>query len=324
MILNEGNPLGHYKENSRIIKYDKVGWYIPYSLVYDHTHSKHPILSEHEDIPYIDKVWERRDELKKILAEASYEISMLGFQRQTINVLIMDMERYGVDETAGLYHSGSSTIEANVKEFLKDREEFKEVIIHETAHSIWNALDRQDKIEFIKWFRENIMGPFYKEVTSRLEVDDYNDIWRIYSSKKNISPTVAIKRNIYESIKSVLENKELLYVPKVLQNQIVTSFTNAYRKNKNVLTDKTKFFDILKTIRFDKLPEKKNTDNTSTRDHPTTPEILRIFAYEKGLVPSKYAAQDPLELWAETVYYMTQNLKSLNPDLRNMIKKLIR
>lgn len=322
---NDNNFVKELLSDNQIVKLSKCSNYIPYSATY-YENGIENIFSLNDYYqnkvikdPFIEH---GLDNLDIICQNSEYRLNKMGIdilKLNPINLLIANFNENTIlnSDDDGLILIGKAffernTIAINKETYFDDFDEFEGVIVHETAHLIWELLPKKNKEWFKDWYRQNIIGELIRDV--ELTKEDINVIWEAFQTVNVRQPRKAIQTTIPNLILKVLEYKlESKEGLQSFKNAIIDAFKTRFQRNKNILTNEKEFKGVLSKIKFSGRPISTSEIKSSR---------LRNIAYEKGLTPSDYAAYNFDELWAETIEYMSDD-KEIPKPLQNAIKKVI-
>jgi hypothetical protein len=263
----------------------------------------------------------------KILTDVDYKLGSLGFGSQTIPVIFIDFD-HNKEELKQKYPKMFATditysafVDPGIRSIFVDTNPAKHsvipiqhTLIHEVAHLIWIQLNKETKEWFIDWYKHNVLSPVIKQHQSenprpnKLTDNQISDI--LYNFNKN-------KTNKLSHDLDVILPASILMDDVQIKNHIRDNIKSAVKRDKTVLYDNSKLTNILKRI---SIPQKKY-DALDLPDYES--DQLREIAHKKGLVPSEYAASNAFELWAETVAYAADNIKSISPELKKALNQVI-
>jgi hypothetical protein len=267
------------------------------------------------------------DEKKQVLSDVSYKLSALGFGSQTMPVIFLDFD-HNKEELKNKFPkmflnnmTYSAVVDPITRITFVDLNPEKHsvmplehTLIHEAAHLIWFQLNKETKDWFIDWYKHNILSPVVKQHQSenprpnKLTDDQISDI--LYNFNKNKT------NKLLHDLDVVLPNSILLDDIQA-KKHIKDSIKSAVKKDKTILYDNNKLTNVLKRL---SIPQ-KSYDSLDLPDYES--EQLRELALKKGLSPSEYGASNALELWAETVAYAADNIKSISPELKKALVQVI-
>jgi len=330
-ILNENIRISSKLiNNNQIVKIPKIGWYVPYSCVFSPSqkHKKIYSLEEYrrgnlQDDNLIDK---NISTIKEICENSTRRLGRLGFSRQTFDVLFINLENNREellkhtpeDEIyqGVVVYENASTIAVEKEILMSDSEEAEDVLVHESAHAIWFNLNKETKQWFVQWYMENVVERTLKEAGIELSEKDIDAIWNSLekTQKQNIRrlvskeiPQIALRILIQKYGKGNIDEASVI-------SPIKKSLEFAFRRNKGILRDENAFKTVMGKIKLGRRSEETIANVES--------DNLRDIAFEKGFVPSEYAATNPDELWAETVMFASKQSK-ISRSLKSALNKVI-
>lgn len=263
----------------------------------------------------------------KVLTDVDYKLGSLGFGSQTIPIIFIDFnhnEEILKSKYPKMFNTDitySAFVDPVSRSIFVDTNPEKHSIIpiehtitHEAAHLIWLQLNKETKDWFIDWYKHNILSPVVKQYQSenpkanKLSDNQISDI--LYNFNKN-------KTNKLSHDLDVIIPDSILIDDIQVKNHIKDAIRSAVKKDRTTLYDTNKMTNVLKRL---SIPQTKY----ETLDLPDyESEKLRELAVDKKLVPSEYSSSNALELWAETVAYAVENIKSISPELKKAIVQVI-
>lgn len=315
-LLNEGIKKGPLKEallRNQIVKFDKIGWYIPYIAKYTPKKKHNRIYSKEEyESGSLEKIFEidnKFDVIQDALLDASRRLEKMGIRKQTINCLFINIEKnkkqFKGEEIAGESYKGSNTVVVDSL-LLYDLEYLEDVVVHETAHAIWQNLNKNSKKWFINWYNENVLSKSLKEIENQLTEDQIEEIWNIFKTQERKNVQTMINKIVPMIVSRVIDSE-------LIVSEVRNTFKHAFLNNKNLFNDEKAFKDALKKIKLGIPDEQISTIQNAQ---------IRSIAYEKGLTPSEYATSHPEELWAETITEISKKGK-VSRELKTAIYNVI-
>ena len=327
-----------WTDKNQIVKLPKMGWFNPYSCTYvgtKHDHKK--IYDFHDDLPKRDPLLHNQyfERLRTSCEDVASRLGKLGIssQKQTVVLLeflknktkVKDLITWESDtDLKGWSDERTGSIYINKGLIFTNPKDFREVLIHEFAHSYWNhKLNKDTKMYFIQWYRKNIVSPTFSKyfdqepISVELDENDYETIWHlVYTSQEPLR--VKLNKLIPNLIYDRLKQKDPSVKFEVVKEHVKPILLYYVKTDKKLLLNQQSFFNFLERLKFSGKVKKEPTDLISS-DY----KELRQLAYESGKSPSEYAATNPSELWAETIMYAAYNLSDISKELKDLIVNII-
>lgn len=319
--LTEGFNLNEYLFKNQVIELPRVGWYKPYTAVTitaQEDGGLYTLESYNDGGLYIDDLIDDSYlDMQEVLEGATERLGKMGFKRQNVKVIFMDIQEHLSDiapeadqskEYDGFAVPSSPMIIIDKQLLFENLNHVEGVIVHETAHSLWYQFNKDTKQWFIDWYGINVLN---KIIQGKLEDDDIDLIWNAFEGAEG-SPSYLIKKVIPDLILDVFETKYGDIKDDLIINPVKKAFERAFRQKKSSIQNEKIFKEILTRMKF-KFSGLESQEASK----------LRAIAYEKGLTPSEYAGKNPGELWAETVRYASEPNNSVSAELKKALISVI-